>query len=271
MLVIPEHAFADLFARRVVLNLYIACFFPPAALALIVYGMANIDTLLKLVPNLPPVRGGFLQVTPGLFAGFAFVQLLLVTFWTFLAGPRLIVRDLKNDALPLYFSKALRRSDYVIGKWLVLVALLSSLSWIPLLLVVGLQVSLVGPEWRRQHGWVAGAILLLFGCAIPVLTAIVTSLSAYVRREAFAHAAFVGVLLVTYKIAILLWAITDWPLALAISPMAMLHRVYGWAFRTPDAFGRDLHVAVAFVVLAAWVAGGATLLLRKIRPVEVIR
>lgn len=61
-----------------------------------------------------------------------------------LVGPNLISQDLRYNALPLYFSRPLRRIDYFVGKLGVIVALLSAVIILPSLVayVMGLLFSL---------------------------------------------------------------------------------------------------------------------------------
>jgi ABC-2 type transport system permease protein len=61
-----------------------------------------------------------------------------------LVGPNLISQDLRYNALPLYFSRPLRRIDYFVGKLGVIVALLTAVIILPCIVayVMGLLFSL---------------------------------------------------------------------------------------------------------------------------------
>lgn len=61
-----------------------------------------------------------------------------------LVGPNLISQDLRYNAMPLYFSRPLRRMDYFVGKLGVIVALLSAVMIVPCIVayVLGLLFSL---------------------------------------------------------------------------------------------------------------------------------
>ena len=65
---------------------------------------------------------------------------------------------------------AVSRVEYVIGKLAVLFYLLSMVSWIPDLLLFGLQAELEGSGWWSANLWIAGAIvtgsLLWICCAV---------------------------------------------------------------------------------------------------------
>ena len=79
-------------------------------------------------------------------------------FLAALAGPGLIAPDLANNALPLYFSRPLTRWSYALARLTVLVGMLSVVTWVPGLMLFGLQVRpggrLVVPrelDARRRH------------------------------------------------------------------------------------------------------------------------
>lgn len=270
ILVIPRHAIGDVFQRRAVVAFYVACFTPPLALAVAVYAAANLDKLLPLVPGLQVLeRLGATGVPPSWYGRVTVTQLWLAGAWTLLAGPRLVARDLAHGALPLYFSKALRRVDYMAGKWLTLVAVLSSVTWLPLLVVAGLQWSLAPEGWWRENGWFLPSVLGTCAVAISLFTTLVTALSAHVRRETFAQAAFVVTSVVASGFATWLAAVTGSSLAWIVSPTHLLYALHAWAFRAPDPAAPS--TAIVMLGLAGWIGGCVALLARKIRPVEVVR
>jgi ABC-2 type transport system permease protein len=61
-----------------------------------------------------------------------------------IVGPNLISQDLRYNALPLYLSRPLRRLDYFLGKWGVIVAFLGAVTIVPAIIayVLGLLFSL---------------------------------------------------------------------------------------------------------------------------------
>lgn len=67
-------------------------------------------------------------------------SMLLVT----IVGPNLISQDLRYNALPLYLSRPLRRIDYFLGKWGVIVAFLGAVTIVPAIIayILGLLFSL---------------------------------------------------------------------------------------------------------------------------------
>ena len=105
-----------------------------------------------------------------------YVQGACAVFLAALAGPGLLAPDLANNALPLYFSRPLTRWSYALARLTVLVGMLSVVTWVPGLLLFGLQVGLAGGWWFLSN-WTLGAgmvvgfllwllvlvLLLLFG------------------------------------------------------------------------------------------------------------
>src|SRR5262249_3697055 len=68
-----------------------------------------------------------------------FIMLLVVT-----TGPSLISRDLRFNALPLYFARPLTRLDYFVGKLGVIAALVAAVAIVPAVLayIIGICFSL---------------------------------------------------------------------------------------------------------------------------------
>ncbi len=102
-----------------------------------------------LLQGLEPEFRQFIQVDGRFFSIFMYVQAGFAVFLAALAGPGLIAPDLANNALPLYFSRPLTRWSYALARLTVLVGMLSVVTWIPGLVLFGLQVGLAGGWWFR--------------------------------------------------------------------------------------------------------------------------
>jgi ABC-2 type transport system permease protein len=78
------------------------------------------------------------------YSYFLVTELRLSMILILLAGPNLISQDLRYNALPMYFSRPLRRIDYFMGKLGVIVALLGLVIIVPAIVayVLGLLFSL---------------------------------------------------------------------------------------------------------------------------------
>jgi len=75
------------------------------------------------------------RILPSLNARFFMVYLIaqipFVFFFTLAVGPPLIANDIHHKALPMILSKPISRWEYLLGKFLVLFLLLSSITWFP--------------------------------------------------------------------------------------------------------------------------------------------
>lgn len=132
-----------------------------------------------------------------------------VSFWIFLqiqvglsfilalwAVPDMMARDFSNHALQLYLSRPLSRTEYLLGKVSAMVILLSCITWIPGLLLFGLQAQLEGNGWGGENLWLMGSIVI--GCLlwIAVIALLAMALSVWVKWRIAASALMVAVFFV---------------------------------------------------------------------------
>ena len=117
-----------------------------------------------------------------------YVQAGFAVFLAALAGPSLIAPDLANNALPLYFSRPLTRWSYALARLTVLMGMLSIVTWIPGLILFGLQVGLAGGSWFRAN-WTLGAGMVAgFLIWLLILSLVAMASSAYVKWRVVAAA-----------------------------------------------------------------------------------
>lgn len=78
------------------------------------------------------------------YAYFMLTEMRFSMLLILIVGPNLISQDLRYNAFPLYFSRPLRRFDYVLGKWGVIVTFLGAVTIVPAIVayVLGLLFSL---------------------------------------------------------------------------------------------------------------------------------
>lgn len=178
-LVIPHYAFKDIFKSKLLVFFYALCFIPPLFISIWIYFSNNAD----LQNALQSVGGGgnILQVDADVFRVFLHMQGALAFVLTLIIGPGLISRDLANNGLPLYLSRPISRAEYVIGKLSVLFILLSGISWVPGLMLYGLQSSLDEGDWMNRHLRVALGITVGSWVWILFLGLLALALSAWVK------------------------------------------------------------------------------------------
>jgi ABC-type transport system involved in multi-copper enzyme maturation permease subunit len=188
-LVIPRHAFRDVFKSKLFTAFFVVCFIPLLIEAILIYLHHNVNALAILrvnVRELIPIDAFFFQTFVSLQAGFAF-------FVTLLVGPPLVARDLRNNALPLYLCRPFSRTEYVLGKMSVLLILLSAMTWIPQLLLFLFQSYLEGASWFIDNLSIGVAIFFASLVWILLLALISQSVSALVKWRIIASGALLGI------------------------------------------------------------------------------
>jgi ABC-type transport system involved in multi-copper enzyme maturation permease subunit len=175
--VLTRFAFADLFKSRFFVLLLILAIVPNLFFAGYIFIANN-----KTVQLLMQIRGADLfSVETRYFAIILLVQTniaLLLNCWV---GPVLVSGDLTNGALPLFLSRPFSRADYVLGKLAVLALLLSAVTWVPCLLLFGLQSGLAKNGWIWSHLWMVIPIVLCSAIWILMLSFISLAVSAWVK------------------------------------------------------------------------------------------
>jgi ABC-2 type transport system permease protein len=194
LLVVLRYALAELLGSRMLMAfLFVSCI-PVLAAAAIIYlahnpaaraliGLAKLDNFLR-------IDAEFFRQALSTQCFFGFV----LSAWV---GPGLIAGDLANGALPLYLSRPISRFAYVVGKALVLVVLLSSMTWVPSLLLYLLNAALADDGWGASHLRIAAAAFA-GGLGWIVVTALFAlSLSAWIRWRLAASSMMFGIYFVS--------------------------------------------------------------------------
>lgn len=187
-LIIPRHAFRGVFRSKLFTGIFALSFVWPLVCAILIYLRHNAEALAILQINVLqviPIDGTFFHM-------FVMVQGWIGLFLAMLVGPQQVSRDLTNNALPLYLCRPFSRSEYVVGKMSIVLLLLSTISWIPGLILFFLQSYLEGWSWFTANIPIASAIFLGSLVWILVLALLTQTISAWVRWSLAARAALIG-------------------------------------------------------------------------------
>jgi ABC-2 type transport system permease protein len=125
-----------------------------------------------------------------------------------LVGPNLISQDLRYNAMPLYFSRPLRRIDYFVGKLGVIVTLLSAVIIFPSILayVLGLLFSLDLTIVRDTSRIVLAS--LIYGLVIAVSAGmLMLALSSLSRNSRYVALLWMGIWILTSTVSLVLMQI----------------------------------------------------------------
>jgi ABC-2 type transport system permease protein len=139
------------------------------------------------------------------YSTFFQVQLVLIMLLVVLIGPNLISRDLRFNALPLYFSRPIRRFDYFLGKLGVIAMLVGAVAVLPAIVayILGvcfsLNLSVVRDTWRLLPA------SILYGLVIVVSAGtLMLALSSLSRRSIYVGIAWIGLWMVSSAVSTVL-------------------------------------------------------------------
>jgi ABC-2 type transport system permease protein len=125
-----------------------------------------------------------------------------------LVGPSLISQDLRFNALPLYFSRPLRRIDYFLGKLGVIVTFLGMVMIAPAIVayILGLAFSLDITIIRDTFGILVGSVV--YGLVISLSAGLlVLALSAISRNSRYVALLWIGVWLISSIVSTILQSV----------------------------------------------------------------
>lgn len=265
-LVFARFAFRELFALRVFSLYFVLCFAAPlvgAAIIYLHYNPLGLKVLQTTIHELLPIDRQF-------FLRFLAIQTGLGSLLVALVGPGLVAPDLANNALPLYLSRAISRRDYVLGKATVLVALLSVLSWVPLILLFALQSALSGWGWLAANLHIAFAILACSTLWILVVSLLSLAVSAWVRWRPVATLSVFGFFFATAAIGAFLVEELHVSWGGVLDLVRLMSNVWVELFGI-ERLEPGQPVLVSVAAIAAWCALFLAMLLRRVRAYEVVR
>ena len=273
--ILPRYALQSVLASRFYAGAFILALVPHLIALLLIYFRSHIDALIGLGIDARALE--ILSIDGGFFLQLFVVETFISFFMVALLGPGLIAPDLANNAMPLYLSRPFSRTEYVMGKLSVLLAVTSLITWVPGLLLFGLQTALAGFSWAWDHSRILAAILLGSLLWLLTISLIALALSAWVKWRPVAAAALFGIFFVSAGFGTVsnVLLLTRWGTLLNLaSAMSMVWR---WLFLKEA----EYRIATPpWGTLPAWtgllsllaVCGLALLLLGwKIRPVQVVR
>lgn len=265
-MVLPRFAWAQVFKSRLFAGFFTVCFAWPVAAALWIYLHHNLNALQTMsldLADLAPVDAGF-------FAAFMGVQCFVFGgLLTLLMGPGLVSPDLANGALPLFLSRPLTRTGYVVGKIATLALLISAITWIPGLLLFFFQSWLEGWSWFAANTRIGAAIVLGAGIWIVTISLLALATSAVARRKVVAQTFLLGVIIFGTIAGQAINQMFDTRLGFVFALPELMHTVWEGLYQVP--LHAQLTPLVAWTGLVAICGVSIAILARKLRAFEVVK
>lgn len=258
--VIAINGLRALVRKRAFLFLMIVAWIPVVVRAVQIWAAANVPAMSQI---------NLLAVTPRLFRDFLDQQEPLVFFITVYVGSGLIADDIRANALQLYLSRPVTRSQYIAGKAAILMAALAAVTWIPAMLLLFLV-----PAFAGSMAFIAEHLLLIPSIAayavvqITLSVFLILALSSTSKSRWFVAVMSAGVAFFTHAVFGVIGAAVEGSAFSWVSIFANLEQVGDVLFRIPPRY--DTHPLVSAGALAAIIVVSAGVLSRRIRAIEVV-
>ncbi|MGZ4886547.1 MAG: ABC transporter permease subunit [Candidatus Aminicenantales bacterium] len=146
------------FKKRGFRFLFAGAFLPGVVFLGIIYMSENLESFQAMVRS----SDRLISITPGSFKTFFTfppVLFLMIAMMVF-AGSGLIADDLKHNSLQIYFSRPLRKKDYLLGKMAVIFFFILAVTLVPGLLVYIFKLIFAGSfKFFLSYPWLVLSII----------------------------------------------------------------------------------------------------------------
>jgi ABC-2 type transport system permease protein len=214
----------------------------------LIYLRSHLDVLLQL--NLEPLEAvKFVTIDGNFFLGIFMIETFASFFLVALIGPGLVSPDLGNNAMPLYLSRPFSRAEYVLGKLTVLFGLTSLITWVPGLLLIGVQTSMVGFSWLSGNLRIVAGVVIGSWIWTLTISLIALALSAWVKWKPVAVASLYGVFFVLAGFGTVSNVLLDTRWGVLVNVSTAMLMIWRWLFLGESSYRLS---TPPFGILPAW-------------------
>jgi ABC-type transport system involved in multi-copper enzyme maturation permease subunit len=203
------------------------------------------------------------------FRDFLSQQDFFVFIVTIYVGAGLIANDRRANALQIYLSKPLLRTEYIVGKAAVLFTFLLLVTWVPGILLLILEVAFKGSfEFVRNNLFLFPAITVASFLQALLATFTMLALSSLSKSSRYVGILYAGIIFFTAAIYGVLYAITGDSSLSWLSVGSSLTQVVDVIFRLTPRYATPWQVSL--MVVLGLIAVSFSILERRVRGVEVV-
>lgn len=256
--VIARAGIMQMIRKRVFLGLLLMSWVPFVVRAVQIYIAENFAQMALFAP------------TGETFREFLEQQSFFVFVMTVYAGAGLIANDRRANALQIYLSKPLLRSEYIAGKAAVLFSFLMLVTWVPAMLLLLIQVLFAGSfAFVSKNLFLIPAITVASLLQALLATFTMLALSSLSKSSRYVAIMYAGILFFSAAVYGATFAITGGSTRLSyLSFAANLAQVIDVVFRLPPRYATPW--AVSLMVVLGLVVLSISILERRVRGVEVV-
>ena len=256
-IVIARAGIMNMIRKRTFMGLLIFAWFPFIARAIQIYVTANYPQVAMFAP------------TAETFRQFLEQQDTFVFFVTIYVGAGLIASDRRANALQIYLSKPLMRTEYIFGKAAILFAFLLFVTLVPALLLLVVQVLFAGSfAFLKKNLFLFPAITVAAMLQAILATFTMLALSSLSKSTRYVGILYAGIIFFTAAIYGAMLAITGSTRLSWLSLTANLTQVVDVIFRLKPRYATPWPVSL--IVILGLVALSISVLERRVRGVEVV-
>jgi ABC-2 type transport system permease protein len=258
-LVIASAGIKTMLRKRVFLGLLLFAWVPFIVRAVQIY----VTTTYAQVAS-----AGF-GVNAQTFRDFLAQQDFFVFIVTIYVGAGLIANDRRANALQIYLSKPLMRTEYIAGKAAVLFTFLLLVTWVPGILLLVLQVVLKGSfEFVRANLFLFPAVTVASFLEALLATFTMLALSSLSKSSRYVGILYAGIIFFSLAVYNVLYAITGDSSLSWLSIGSSLTQVVDVIFRLTPHYNTPWQVSL--VVVLGLILLSFSVLERRVRGVEVV-
>jgi ABC-type transport system involved in multi-copper enzyme maturation permease subunit len=214
-------------------------------------------------------QASIIAATADTFRTFLDQQDFFVFVVTIYAGTGLIANDRRANALQIYLSKPLMRTEYIAGKFAILFTFLMLVTFVPAMLLLLLKVLFDGSfTFLSQNAFLVPAITIASLLQVILVSCAMLALSSLSKSARYVGILYVGVIFFTKALFGALYAITASSAVSWISIGDDLSQVVDVIFRLKPRY--DTPWQVSLLVIVAVVAVAISVLERRVRGVVVV-
>jgi ABC-type transport system involved in multi-copper enzyme maturation permease subunit len=256
-IVIARAGIMNMIRKRTFMGLLIFAWFPFIARAIQIYVTANYPQVAMFAP------------TAETFRQFLEQQDTFVFFVTIYVGAGLIASDRRANALQIYLSKPLMRTEYIFGKAAILFAFLLFVTLVPALMLLVIQVLFAGSfAFLKKNLFLFPAITVAAMLQAILATFTMLALSSLSKSTRYVGILYAGIIFFTAAIYGAMLAITGSTRLSWLSLSANLTQVVDVIFRLKPRYATPWPVSL--IVILGLVALSISVLERRVRGVEVV-
>jgi ABC-type transport system involved in multi-copper enzyme maturation permease subunit len=200
-------------------------------------------------------------------------QAAFVVIACVLLGSGLIAEDRRSNALELYFSRSVSVRQYLLGKLATIGVLIAAVTVIPtaLLVLFDASMSASDPAALGTKAALLGRTVLAGAVLVTIPSLFVVTASSLTQRARNASILFLAVLvMLEYVVSNILIEIFNAPAWNLLKPAFNIEQVSAWILGSVGNLNSYVPVWQSGAVLALWVVVLVPVLVRRVRPVEVV-